>query len=66
MKGYEDNCPEIFKSLGYKCCNNCIEYYNDEFGKWGYNDEEWCGLSVFCYSLYDNLKDENFRDIENI
>ncbi|KAG4097105.1 coth-domain-containing protein [Neocallimastix lanati (nom. inval.)] len=31
--------------LGYSCCKkNCYVYYTDKDGKWGVEDNQWCGI----------------------
>jgi len=33
------------EKLGYRCCKNCNIQYEDENGKWGYEKNEWCGIT---------------------
>lgn len=32
------------KSLGYNCCSGCDTVYSDADGKWGFENNEWCGV----------------------
>jgi hypothetical protein len=34
--------------IGYSCCKGCTVYEEDEFGKWGYEKNHWCGIQSFC------------------
>eukprot|EP00833_Pecoramyces_ruminatium_P006557 jgi/Orpsp1_1/1180589/evm.model.c7180000074007.1 len=34
--------------LGYPCCKGCIVYEIDEDGKWGYENNSWCGIQSYC------------------
>ncbi|ORX77409.1 hypothetical protein BCR32DRAFT_223424, partial [Anaeromyces robustus] len=35
--------------LGYPCCKkSCIVYEIDNDGKWGYEDNTWCGIQSYC------------------
>eukprot|EP00833_Pecoramyces_ruminatium_P017800 jgi/Orpsp1_1/1191832/evm.model.d7180000088824.1 len=31
-------------AMGYDCCNGCVEITEDESGKWGYENNNWCGI----------------------
>ena len=33
---------------GYSCCKGCGIFTTDEFGSWGYENQEWCGIQSFC------------------
>ncbi|OUM68325.1 Non-catalytic module family DOC2, partial [Piromyces sp. E2] len=42
----DDNCwSEI---LGYPCCKGCTVYEIDDDGKWGYENNSWCGTQSYC------------------
>jgi len=42
-------------SQGYKCCSQCGEvFYVDESGKWGIENNEWCGLLTSCNNSQNN------------
>jgi len=45
-------CPRATK-LGYKCCTDCNTVYEDDDGRWGVEDGEWCGISEQCYKGLD-------------
>ncbi|OUM61937.1 Non-catalytic module family DOC2, partial [Piromyces sp. E2] len=32
------------KELGYNCCNGCNVIEIDNDGKWGVENDEWCGI----------------------
>jgi len=32
------------ESQGYKCCSGCDVVYEDESGKWGVENDDWCGI----------------------
>jgi len=32
------------KDLGYSCCKGCEVMYTDGDGKWGYENNDWCGI----------------------
>jgi spore coat protein CotH len=32
------------EALGYNCCYGCISYYEDDDGKWGVENNQWCGI----------------------
>jgi len=34
--------------LGYKCCYTCEVQSEDDDGKWGIENNEWCGISSSC------------------
>ncbi|OUM58440.1 Non-catalytic module family DOC2 [Piromyces sp. E2] len=37
-------CPINILNQGYNCCRkDCIVYYTDKDGDWGYEDDQWCG-----------------------
>ncbi|ORX79037.1 hypothetical protein BCR32DRAFT_39485 [Anaeromyces robustus] len=37
------------KSIGYECCKETTTaIYNDENGKWGYENGDWCGIVEEC------------------
>jgi len=40
------------EQLGYPCCsaNNKIVYYTDADGKWGVENNNWCGIQSDCWS----------------
>jgi len=38
-----DICFSI--NLGYPCCNGNIVYYTDNDGQWGYENNNWCGIT---------------------
>jgi len=31
-------------SKGYKCCQKCEVAYEDSDGKWGVENNDWCGI----------------------
>jgi len=31
---------------GYSCCNSCQVVYEDASGKWGYENDNWCGIDT--------------------
>jgi len=33
---------------GYDCCEGCEVAYTDADGKWGYENDEWCGIKEDC------------------
>jgi endo-1,4-beta-xylanase len=35
-------------SLGYPCCKSCSVYYSDNDGKWGIENDNWCGILSSC------------------
>ncbi|OUM65417.1 Non-catalytic module family DOC2, partial [Piromyces sp. E2] len=39
------------ENLGYKCCDGCDIIYEDNDGKWGVENDNWCGISNACKSL---------------
>ncbi|ORX70407.1 hypothetical protein BCR32DRAFT_225628 [Anaeromyces robustus] len=44
----EECWSEIF---GYPCCKSCVVYEEEEeYGKWGYENNQWCGIQSFCNS----------------
>ncbi|ORX85415.1 hypothetical protein BCR32DRAFT_196871, partial [Anaeromyces robustus] len=34
--------------LNYKCCSGCDVAFVDNDGKWGYENNNWCGLKDTC------------------
>jgi len=39
-----NNCSAKITKQGYKCCSaNCVVYYTDADGNWGYENNQWCG-----------------------
>ncbi|ORX82454.1 hypothetical protein BCR32DRAFT_292615 [Anaeromyces robustus] len=36
------------KDYGYPCCKSCFVFEETEEGKWGYEDNHWCGIQSFC------------------
>jgi len=39
------SCSHATK-LGYKCCKSCTIYLNDSTGKWGVENNQWCGIDT--------------------
>lgn len=44
----QDSCWST--TLGYQCCNGCNVVYTDNDGKWGVENNQWCGISNNCNS----------------
>ena len=42
-KAYAANC--FSERLGYPCCNGNVVVYTDNDGKWGVENNNWCGIS---------------------
>jgi len=40
------------EKLGYKCCKYCNVEYEDEEGKWGLENDEWCGIKKSSCDVY--------------
>jgi endo-1,4-beta-xylanase len=38
------------KSLGYSCCKSCGVVMEDDSGKWGIENGDWCGIAKTCSS----------------
>lgn len=38
------------EELGYPCCKGCNVYETDSDGSWGYELDQWCGISSYCQS----------------
>ncbi|OUM63650.1 Non-catalytic module family DOC2, partial [Piromyces sp. E2] len=36
--------------LGYSCCKGCNTQYEDASGKWGIENNKWCGIPSSCKS----------------
>jgi len=45
------DCSANIKNQGYPCCSNCVVYYTDGDGKWGIENESWCGIPDFCNDI---------------
>jgi len=43
------SCTHASKD-GFKCCKGCAVVYTDESGKWGVENEDWCGIDTSCDS----------------
>jgi len=41
-------CKSAYKKLGYSCCEGCKVAYTDETGKWGVENNQWCGIPDDC------------------
>eukprot|EP00833_Pecoramyces_ruminatium_P005055 jgi/Orpsp1_1/1179087/evm.model.c7180000067865.1 len=39
------SCTHASKD-GYPCCKDCTVYFEDESGKWGVENENWCGIDT--------------------
>jgi len=40
------SCSSKITSQGYKCCSkNCVVYYTDSDGNWGFENKDWCGCA---------------------
>ena len=37
-------------ALGYPCCQSCNVVYQDNDGKWGVENDNWCGIKSTCAS----------------
>ncbi|ORX75060.1 cellulase Cel9A precursor [Anaeromyces robustus] len=35
-------------NLGYPCCDDCNVVYTDHDGKWGVQNDDWCGIKSTC------------------
>jgi len=44
----DTSCDKKFNNMGYKCCNACNVILKDETGKWGVENNEWCGIRNDC------------------
>jgi len=40
------------ESQGYSCCKGCRIIYEDESGKWGVENDDWCGIEQSCSSCW--------------
>jgi len=38
-------CFSEAKNLGYPCCKGCEALYTDDDGDWGFENNDWCGIS---------------------
>eukprot|EP00833_Pecoramyces_ruminatium_P012030 jgi/Orpsp1_1/1186062/evm.model.c7180000096705.1 len=49
-KKYENlTCSTKFAKFGYQCCSECIDIeYENEIGRWGFEDNRWCGIPYDC------------------
>jgi aryl-phospho-beta-D-glucosidase BglC (GH1 family) len=47
------SCSHATK-LGYKCCKSCTIYLNDSTGKWGVENNQWCGIDTSCTTTNKN------------
>ena len=36
------------EKFGYSCCKKCVVYETDNNGKWGYENNHWCGIPSYC------------------
>jgi aryl-phospho-beta-D-glucosidase BglC (GH1 family) len=43
------SCTHALKD-GYNCCSGCSVSYEDETGKWGIENGQWCGIDSSCDS----------------
>ncbi|OUM64778.1 Non-catalytic module family DOC2, partial [Piromyces sp. E2] len=41
-------CSEDYTNMGYPCCNECNVVLVDETGRWGVENNDWCGISDSC------------------
>ncbi|OUM67390.1 family 11 glycoside hydrolase [Piromyces sp. E2] len=64
-------CSSNITRQGYKCCSaNCIVFYSDNDGNWGYENDQWCGCAnavkkcknVFGYSCCKSSRTVYFTD----
>jgi len=39
------SCAHASKD-GYPCCKSCTVAYTDNSGKWGYENDDWCGIDT--------------------
>jgi len=40
----DSKCSEKIQDYGFECCSNdCEVIYTDNYGPWGFENEEWCG-----------------------
>jgi len=39
------------EKLGYRCCKGCKVYEIDDDGKWGYEQNHWCGIQPYCQNI---------------
>jgi len=44
----DSTCKKIFSQQGYKCCNGCNVVLTDKTGKWGVENNQWCGIRNDC------------------
>ena len=44
----DSTCPKAFTNLGYKCCKGCNVVLRDGTGKWGVENNQWCGIRSTC------------------
>jgi len=62
------DCSANIKKQGFSCCSSCIVYYTDEDGKWGVENETWCGIQDFCDELPtdcpSSIKDQGYACCE--
>jgi len=65
------SCSSKITKQGYKCCSkNCIVYYSDNDGNWGFENNKWCGCAnavkkcknVYGYSCCKSNKTVYFTD----
>ncbi|ORX76365.1 hypothetical protein BCR32DRAFT_236605 [Anaeromyces robustus] len=36
------------ESFGYPCCHSCYVFETDDNGKWGFENNTWCGIQSYC------------------
>jgi len=41
-------------SQGYPCCKSCSVILEDDSGKWGVENDDWCGIDTSCNSNSDD------------
>jgi len=39
---------DFAKKDGFNCCNGCTVTYTDASGKWGVENNQWCGIDSSC------------------
>jgi len=44
-KKAEECWSEVY---GYPCCYSCFVVESDDNGKWGYENDQWCGIQSYC------------------
>ncbi|KAG4100564.1 hypothetical protein H8356DRAFT_987317 [Neocallimastix lanati (nom. inval.)] len=51
--------------LGYPCCKSCNVVFTDNDGKWGVENDDWCGISSTCNNSHTCVGAQGYPCCQN-